>query len=502
MAFKTIKGNFELNQHKQNTGVTTTMPDDGADDDHHIPCHAPPLEFQAKATSISSVSEAGTYTLDGDNYTEEQKEQMSIDKLAKLSLKTTDSATTIAPSMSAEQMDAMTSNSLAAGNADMKVKLKSKPTSYLERIKSKVRNISDRTFHKQPQQLQHSHAARISPDVELPPQMSQYAAKQPPTTLDLGNFTSITSAGAFSKHSTTGGGARSTGTARKPSLTKSQIDNSEYIQHCDHELTMNSFTDYEKARHHDYASSVVEPVSPGLGAGASSSGAMSSSESSFGIERAETKNDWIQEWAKNARRNTKKTATEVPAVPMATNGGTSTNVTNNSSSDYSDINQNAAAASRHHQHRRNMLVYHTQDASLYADDLNGRERRSHRQSESPAPRRRHQQPNYSPAALPINASASHSEFGDEDDDDADDDDDNEVNERHFYDAGQRSRPGSRNEQLRREFYDYNPRASRPPASPSKIPSPMHSLARPRSSSMNRSLHGSITVCLRRKLLRT
>lgn len=52
-------------------------------------CEAPPLLDDSKGGEDEveeDVSEAGTYTLDGDNYTEEQKEMMDIDNLRKEAL--------------------------------------------------------------------------------------------------------------------------------------------------------------------------------------------------------------------------------------------------------------------------------------------------------------------------------------------------------------------------------------------------------------------------------
>lgn len=46
----------------------------------NITCLQPPLENKESHLNDDQVSEAGTYTLDGDNYTEEQKEKMNIDK--------------------------------------------------------------------------------------------------------------------------------------------------------------------------------------------------------------------------------------------------------------------------------------------------------------------------------------------------------------------------------------------------------------------------------------
>jgi len=46
-------------------------------------CPQPPLSDCKPLAENDAVSEAGTYTLDGDNYTEEQKDLMNIDRNGK-----------------------------------------------------------------------------------------------------------------------------------------------------------------------------------------------------------------------------------------------------------------------------------------------------------------------------------------------------------------------------------------------------------------------------------
>lgn len=524
-----------------------------------IVCPVPPLEFRAPSSSDSSVvSEAGTYTLDGDNYTEEQKQQMSIDKYSKLAIKPhTDTTATVHPDVETSTAKSTTS----AGKTKP-----SKPTSYLERIKSKVRNISDRTFHQnkqhqysQPAAVQHTTAVN-NDSMELPQQMSQYMKHPPPDTLDLvGNFTSITSAGAFSKQTP----HQRQIAGRRSSLTQSQIDKSEYIQPQPAENL--SFTDFEKATfrqnlqhiqakqtQHEYqlnmfhnpqaedSEAQISPTHVGNDSLVSSSTATTNdtSSSSFGLDRVETKNDWIQEWAKNARRNTKKASTVAQAtehlpnvVPQPSRPHSNTMSSDekhqttiqrqqhqHSSSGFSNNNTETDILQQYGRNARNVM---TQHANIrYIDDpmTSGRKARdsvgSLRTSESPV----------GGQIQRYGENSGRNEFGyddigyrcydvdddvDLDENDADDgyvDDNRSDAELSSY--HQRIREEEQRQQLhhqqqqmeqqRRDFYaDYANGISRPPVSPSKIPSPMHSLPmthRPRSASMNRnSLHSSLTV---------
>lgn len=433
-----------------------------AHDPEPVVCGAPPLEYIPSTSpnedgSISSVSEAGTYTLDGDNYTEEQKQQMSIDKCSKA----------FAATSTHTPEDASTNNKL-------KVK-----TSYLDRIKSKVKNISDRTFHKK----------SSSPEANaLPSKLPNPAACHPSSsTLDLGSFTSVTSAGVFSKHTIQQQITPKVRTSRKGSLTKSQIDNSEYIQKLDEQM-LNSFTDYEKARHNDYQLNIFSGQQE---AEIVSQPNSIKNSDSFGIERAETKNDWIQEWAKNARRNTKKQSdSSLPNAAQHNNIGRSNyeiqsshhqyNPQGTSSSEFSDINTQARLNRRNHV---GQVENENEPDDMHRFDMR---KSSNRKEPSPFQSTR----NGSGRRGSLNTfvhKKPHSEFGD----DLDDDDQS---------TGSSLQPSSlmldANDRMRRNYYQFESIANpsfRPPLSPTKIPSPMHSLSRPRSSSVNRSMHSSITV---------
>lgn len=98
---------------------------------------------------------------------------------------------------------------------------------------------------------------------------------------------------------------------RRKSLTKYQIDSSEYVQPKIDETLMRSYTDYEKAMHNEYKLNIFSTVSSYLSSGTSPGqtddeheqfSTTTGDDESITIKTAQTKNDWIQEWAKNARR--------------------------------------------------------------------------------------------------------------------------------------------------------------------------------------------------------
>lgn len=94
---------------------------------------------------------------------------------------------------------------------------------------------------------------------------------------------------------------------RRLSLTKYQIDSSEYVQSKVDESLMRSYTDYEKAMHNEYKlnifSSVSSHISTETSPGQTDDELVTYGDTeSISIKTAQSKNDWIQEWAKNARR--------------------------------------------------------------------------------------------------------------------------------------------------------------------------------------------------------
>lgn len=467
------------NAHYECAAASSTTPDIYSDTDDVV-CNVPPLEFQKLSgdddASLSSVSEAGTYTLDGDNYTEEQKALMSIDKLSKLSKEAALASLTAATiSTTSHDMNASHINATHVEVIDLESlesnfdKPKTKKHSYLERFKSKmktsVKTISDRTFHKN----------RSSPDTEHPSIGS--IPPQPPKSLDLGNFTSVTASGAFSKKPQQL--APKASVRRKSSLTKSQIDSSEYIQKVDEKL-LNSFTDYEKAQHNDYQLNIFSRGREIIGDKCSTSvqsPRMSSScndesthDSSYGIERAETKNDWIQEWAKNARKNTKKPSSARSSSERSTS---------RHPMDYGQkyqLDEFGDNIDRNYLQRKTTNRYDDTGNMTSIDDHLLRQYELRRHTANDSNRR-----NVGTVEM-----VSSGDFGD------DLDDDESLASSRYETHTSAVGIFATTQALRREFFNSNS-AGRPPISPTKIPSPMHSMTRPRSSSVNRSLHNSITV---------
>ncbi|CAG9802075.1 unnamed protein product [Chironomus riparius] len=277
----------------------------------NIACLQTPLENKESHLNDDQVSEAGTYTLDGDNYTEEQKEKMNIDKMnsdaheaellgRKLEINESDSnietdlevidldvlpqpqqpqrATPVIKHASKENRKnilevsfyhqdppqiTQTSSQSSGNNSNSKSKV-----SYLEKLKSRVKNIGDKKFHK-----------TKSGDV------------------DLGTFTSVTTSGVLSIKPTLDHNPH---LKRKNSLTKSQIDSSEYVQGLQRNEKL-SITDNDKtlaaaaAAAAGYQESIYPKTTP------VKSRKESAGSSNTSISTAATKDDWIQEWARNAR---------------------------------------------------------------------------------------------------------------------------------------------------------------------------------------------------------
>jgi hypothetical protein len=278
----------------------------------NIACLQPPLENKESHLNDDQVSEAGTYTLDGDNYTEEQKEKMNIDKMnsdaheAELlgrKLEINESDSNIETDLEVIDLDVLpqpqqratppvikratkenrknilevsfyhqdppqitqTSSPSSASNNNCNNKSK---VSYLEKLKSRVKNIGDKKFHK-----------TKSGDV------------------DLGTFTSVTTSGVLSIKPTLDHNPH---LKRKNSLTKSQIDSSEYVQGLQRNEKL-PITDNDKslAAAAAAAAGYHESIHPKTSPVKSRKESVGSSNTS--ISTAATKDDWIQEWARNAR---------------------------------------------------------------------------------------------------------------------------------------------------------------------------------------------------------
>ncbi|XP_055904693.1 uncharacterized protein LOC129940399 isoform X2 [Eupeodes corollae] len=266
-------------------------------------CPQPPLDdYHHNMALNDNVSEAGTYTLDGDNYTEEQKDLMNIDKTTTTSSEVSSSGN----HMHQRPKDLPLRNSLHTGlqgrrrNNVLEVnfyhdttttpyKPPTNKTSYLEKIKSRVRNITVKPQQTQPQNHH---------------QQEQHKLKEAsPPDPDVGTFTSVTTSGVLAKKTTLDSHPKLT---RRSSLSTSQIDSSEYVS-TEAKLKSNSgaaynggYTDHQKSGYRlnvfttqtdaQVLSAIESPESP-----------VSKHSDTGGLKTAQTKNDWIQEWARNAR---------------------------------------------------------------------------------------------------------------------------------------------------------------------------------------------------------
>lgn len=411
-----------------------------------------PLEYvklSDDAASADAVSEAGTYTLDGDHYTEEEKERMSIDKesalfaqkhgvnigpkglKASMSLETTSSRNEKNKRMKnmSEKTNVSTSTASSAAISQLS---KHTPTpvanshkvSYLEKIKSRVKTIGDSTFHK------------------LPLSRNTRASSETPTSgqrtddEDVGTFTSVTACGVLNKSSNP-----SVRKHRKNSLTKLQIDASEYIQpnFKTDENMMKSYTDYEKAKQNEYqlnifstasSASQVEPEPYGFDNN-------SAARKSVSIKTAPTKNDWIQEWARNARR--RNILLSAGTGPASTASSASSRLPE----------QNGSVA------KKAQLPCQMSRSDDFVQSY------------------RHAQ--------------SSSEFGDDTNPDAED---NSFLEESSHPRVQQIQANSGVITRKQTSSSVT---TRPPVSPTKIPSPLHSSVRVRGTSANRSFRSSFSV---------
>lgn len=294
----------------------------------NISCLQPPLENKESShLNDDQVSEAGTYTLDGDNYTEEQKEKMNIDKmqqeheaeLLERKLEINESDSNIETDLEVIDLDVPASQHEVSKKSASPIMVKRSsmenrrnilevsfyhqdppqvqqkspsPTtvnnnskskvSYLEKLKSRVKNIGDKKFHK-----------TKSGDV------------------DMGTFTSVTTSGVLSIKPTLDHNPH---LKRKNSLTKSQIDSSEYVQGLKRNEKL-PITDNDKSLAAAAAAAAQDQVYQKTSPGKNRKESVGSSSTS--ISTAATKDDWIQEWARNAREYSRHKRT--PIAPNMSN---------------------------------------------------------------------------------------------------------------------------------------------------------------------------------------
>lgn len=393
-----------------------------------------PLEYVRQ--SDESASDAGTYTLDGDNYTEEEKERMSIDKLArKNQMATTATTTTTSSSAAAMNNNRKFLNLRTQPQAEVSVssavtrsaahEKRASSVSYLDKIKLRVKTIGDRTFHKSKSPAPNYRAKNIDP-----------AAVSDDVSPDHGTFTSITACGVLNKFTQPEPIAERRDLRsgqRKNSLTKLQIDSSEYIQpkyNIDEKL-LNSYTDYEKAKQSEYQLNIFSTSVPSYAPHTDEENLSNDAteDEELSIKTAPTKNDWIQEWAKNARRRN-------TAMAAATNG----------------LPQLSHAPKSNGLRSKDQRMTQSYDYTYYHQSTN----------------------DYDP-----------NEFGD----------DMHANVAADDSVAHFSRSSIRNSQRTSITNGYEPKRQsssqlRPPISPTKIPSPVHTQLRNRSSSANRSFRNS------------
>ncbi|XP_055621449.1 uncharacterized protein LOC129765307 isoform X2 [Toxorhynchites rutilus septentrionalis] len=400
-------------------------------------CVEPPLENFGKDDDGESVSEAGTYTLDGDNYTEEQKERMNIDRMPASNPKTTTKhflptglsidTSPRRPTNFHDELEIIDLDQPIFGKTDERRKpnilevtyfhdssgmqpMKSKQ-SYLEKLKSRVKNITHKS--KSPDKAVYSQQVDSS---------------------DQGTFTSVTTSGILSIKPSL---ENRSGMQRRNSLTKSHIDSSEYVQgvaklniHKHEEAKiLNCYTDSQKATGLSNYNKNYDSPRHKTSSDASAIGSVAS------------KKDWIQEWAKNAREYSKN--------PVQKSNSNNSNMTR--SYDFENSNQFG------YDFDIDMTKSDYYDAKKYEEfgDNLDRQHLYRKQLDRLL--------NDSCGSEPLikqgynnEVSSSFNEF---------------------------TRRGSMRQYT-------NPNAAKPPMSPSKIPSPIGSVGRARSVSRNRSLQGS------------
>ncbi|SPP77049.1 mediator of RNA polymerase II transcription subunit 12 [Drosophila guanche] len=269
-------------------------------------CPQPPLA-DGKSLSEDAVSEAGTYTLDGDNYTEEQKDLMNIDR-------------------NAAAAAAKAAAAAAAAEAATGVKMRPKQLPVKSNRGSNVLEVN--FYHETPlqehptQQQKQSQTQKSSTGAYLDQLKSrvlrQQAPLSPPTppspAADVGCFTSVTTSGVLAKQRALDTHPNKlTRHSHSHSLSTSQIDSSEYVsneaklrhtqalsgsatdrQKAEYRLNVfTTSTTQQQAPHHQHQQQKHQlPETPPTPTQTSDTALM---------QTAQTKQDWIQEWARNAR---------------------------------------------------------------------------------------------------------------------------------------------------------------------------------------------------------
>lgn len=293
-------------------------------------CPQPPLaDFKHLNADADDVSEAGTYTLDGDNYTEEQKDIMNIDKLGhptEDNVRRTKSrpkqleAITPTPKQRTSIESKRSNNVLevnyyhdseAPEHLQTRARTSTAPSdlimgshqsagAYLEKIKSRVLRNMNAT--KQIDTKQEMLKPKLSNDEE-------------DSEADAGCFTSVTTSGVLAKQRTLDARPK---LSRHSGLSTSQIDSSEYVSNETKlktsgtppsfasgytdlqkaEYRLNVFTNQKDASQKFAATRNLIETPPETPTGPQPTSKLSEVAV---LQTAQTKHDWIQEWARNAR---------------------------------------------------------------------------------------------------------------------------------------------------------------------------------------------------------
>uniref|UniRef100_A0A182JS23 Uncharacterized protein n=1 Tax=Anopheles christyi TaxID=43041 RepID=A0A182JS23_9DIPT len=526
-----------------------------------IPCLEAPLENFRKVKGgdgeegdEDDVSEAGTYTIDGANYTEEQKERMNIDRIGPSHVALPPEVVDPVPVVPAavrptdfrEELEVIDLERATSGKQDEPVqqatenrkhnilevsyfhepspvgkgvvtgggtvqgaeRTKSKQ-SYIEKLKSRMKNISHKTgsttgTSSRPSSGRKQEAVMAAPELDSP---------------DQGTFTSVTTSGILSvKPTLLEGNPVPAGQRRRNSLTKSHIDSSEYVQgvaklniHAtrteivddptgkveplEEELKiLNCYTDSEKAHqggggHQRSRKGDDSPVG----------GRRKTPSDVAALTSVATKKDWIQEWAKNAREYSKSTSPKVhPHEPPPATTAYASGTTGSMTRSYGGECEGEVATNR--RNRNNQFGYDFDidltksdyyEAKKYEEFGDNLDHRQHYRGV--VARNQHSASGSDPLVFRTQHPPHHqiATISPEED---------PFREPLPYGMNEFARAGSRGS-MRRYGHNQHPSpvtpsaASKPPMSPSKIPSPIGSIGRARSVSRNRSLQGSNSTWL-------
>jgi hypothetical protein len=276
-------------------------------------CLQPPLENrESHLQNDDQVSEAGTYTLDGDNYTEEQKAKMNIDnnynKNNSSNIDNESDVELLQRQLVINESDSNIETDLEV--IDLDPSPTQTPMIRKATTQSNRKNILEVSFYHQEQQPTTSNAKTKTSYLEkLKTKVKSSLHKSKSPESDVGKFTSVTTSGVLSIKPSL---EINPNFKRKNSLTKSQIDSSEYVQGRLRKSDVKApITDNDKT---SIASAYQLNIFPSKQSPAKSR-LESVGSSSTSISTAATKDDWIQEWARNAREYSRHKRT--PATIMS-----------------------------------------------------------------------------------------------------------------------------------------------------------------------------------------